>query len=500
MAKTGKLADFKLGEKKTAMVNLPAQFVTASSANAKGQKYSNLVDYANNKDKIDDQNNESITELLDLKKQFNEAGYATRTSATTEQEPLFSSDKLHYNNHDISVLRKRLDTAQANGNNIHELAFSLRGDWLVENNLYDPKTGNIDQDKLKHAQQKVVKTLINQGFKLPLGESDRDVVWFGVIHQDTDHLNMHLWFAKESKETRPEMLKQSGPYKGQPTGVITLEKIELTKREFRNELMNEKSRQKRTDVLKGLGQLKKDIVSASGEVLADGRYVGQLKAIFLALPQDQKGHWQVGNNRLMDNNTKMAKANHLTNQLLNDMFQNEFKSEYDEFKQLGQQFDAFNIEDQGVMRKGQRKLSENKDEALRRRLANKLYRHFNQIQDNELETIDQKLIDIRSRTHDHQDSHLTKTAFKTGLKENNIQESNSKVAQINNIPVKNNFNKTRIDNVMLKSNKSFFKINRMWQQDIRAETNAERQFLRNQKSAARGQQIEEIESQNHRTI
>jgi len=53
---------------------------------------------------------------------------------------------------------------------------------------------------------------------------------------------------------------------------------------------------------------------------------------------------------------------------------------------------------------------------------------------------------------------------------------------------------------MLKSNKSFFKINRMWQQDIRAETNAERQFLRNQKSAARGQQIEEIESQNHRTI
>ncbi|MET3358597.1 UNVERIFIED_ORG: hypothetical protein ABIC58_001995, partial [Leuconostoc holzapfelii] len=77
---------------------------------------------------------------------------------------------------------------------------------------------------------------------------------------------------------------------------------------------------------------------------------------------------------------------------------------------------------------------------------------------------------------------------------------NSKVAQINNIPVKNNFNKTRIDNVMLKSNKSFFKINRMWQQDIRGETNAERQFLRNQKNTAREQQIEEIKSQNHRTI
>lgn len=202
----------------------------------------------------------------------------------------------------------------------------------------------------------------------------------------------------------------------------------------------------------------------------------------------------------MGSHTNMAKANHLTNQLLNDMFQNEFKSEYDEFKQLGQQFDAFNIEDQGLMRKGQRKLSENKDEALRRRLTNKLYRHFNQIQDNDLETIDQKLINIGSRMHDDQGSHLKKTMIKTGLKENNIQESNSKVAQINNIPVKNNFNKTRIDNVMLKSNRSFFKINRMWQQDIRGETNAERQFLRNQKNTAREQQIEEIKSQNHRTI
>ncbi|MCK8606205.1 hypothetical protein LNP18_08825 [Leuconostoc citreum] len=202
----------------------------------------------------------------------------------------------------------------------------------------------------------------------------------------------------------------------------------------------------------------------------------------------------------MGSHTNMAKANHLTNQLLNDMFQNEFKSEYDEFKQLSQQFDAFNIENQGVMREGQRKLSENKDEALRRRLANKLYRHFNQIQDNDLETIDHKLIDIRLRMHDDQGSHLKKTTFKTGLGENSIQDSNSKVAQRNNISAKNNFNKTQTNNVMSKNNKSFSKIKRLWQQDIRAETNAEHQFLRNQNNTAREQQIEEIESQNQRTF
>ena len=53
---------------------------------------------------------------------------------------------------------------------------------------------------------------------------------------------------------------------------------------------------------------------------------------------------------------------------------------------------------------------------------------------------------------------------------------------------------------MLKNNKSFSKINRIWQQDIRAETNAERQFLRNQKNAAREQKIEDVESQYYRII
>lgn len=84
--------------------------------------------------------------------------------------------KLNYDNHDISVLRKDLDEAQKNGNNIHELTFSIRGDWLVKNNLYDPETRMIDQNKLKHAEQEVAKTLINKGFNLPLGEDENDVV------------------------------------------------------------------------------------------------------------------------------------------------------------------------------------------------------------------------------------------------------------------------------------------------------------------------------------
>ncbi|MGR8774172.1 MobP2 family relaxase [Leuconostoc citreum] len=492
MAKTGKLAAFKLGEKNTAMVNLPAQFVTAASANSKGQRFSKLVDYANNKEKIDDNNNASVTELKNLKEQFSEEGYATRSSATTEQEPIFSRDKLHYNNHDISILRQRLDKTQDNGNNIHELAFSLRGDWLVKNNLYDPETGIIDQDKLKHVQQEVAEILINRGFVSPLGENDNDVVWFGVIHQDTDHLNMHLWFAKESKETRPEMLKQAGPHKGEQTGVIPLETIELAKRFFRNQLMTDYERQKRTDVLRSLGHLKKEIVSSSGGIFEDNRYIEQLKGIYHALPQEQKGRWQVGNSTLTATNTKMSKANHLTNQLLDDVFQNELHDEYADFKQLGRRFDEFNIEDQGVMRKGQTKLSENKDAELRKRLANKLYRYLGQIEDNELEDTEETIKKTLSRMKEHSDRVNSIKQNKSGLKRNNNQIKHSSTSH-NNAPVTQPPT-TEYDQTMQKNNKAMAKISRLWRQDIKADTNAERKFLRNQKKVEREQKIEELET------
>ncbi|MCK8605705.1 relaxase MobL [Leuconostoc citreum] len=554
MAKTGKLAAFKLGEKNTAMVNLPAQFVTASEANSKGFRYSKLVDYSLDPDKVNDFNNAAIPELMDLRAQFNEDAYATRRSATTEQEPIFSGDKLHYNNHDISMLRQRLDKAQENGNNVHELAFSLRGDWLVKNKLYDPETGNIDQNRLKHAEQEIAKTLINKGFNSPLGETEKDVVWFGVIHQDTDHLNMHLWFAKVSKETRPEMIKQTGPYKGQPVGVIPLETIDLAKRQFRKQLMTNAENQKRVNVLKSIGELRKEIITNSEAYLVNDQHVSQLKAIYQALPQKQKGRWQVGNSTLTATNTKMSAANHLTNDLLNDVFAHELKSEYQDFKALGQRFDAFNIEDQGVMRKGQTKLSENKDAELRKRLANQLYRYLGEIDDNELKLMSQRVNKIKDKSiepkadlkeknfsplpenQQHQTQHdmngflnkipdkkasssLTKDRPKTGLKGNNYPPTSPSpqhnvnhhvgktLYQISAKGVAGSLNKVTSSSdtpqeyiPVRKTNQTMNKISRLWQQDIRADVRAERAFLQNQKRVARERQVEEAEVEYHRGL
>lgn len=487
MVKTGEIAAFALGEKKTAMVNLPVQFVTSSTANMRGQKYSGLVDYANNSEKTSDLNNESIIDLIDLKEQFSKTGYANRNSAVTETHPIFGNDKLNYDNHDISVLRKDLDVAQENGNNIHELAFSIRGDWLVKNDLYDPETRMIDQNKLKHAEQDVAKTLINKGFNLPLGEDKNDVMWFGVIHQDTDHLNMHLWFAKKSRETRPEMLKQEGKYKGQPIGVIPLEVIEQAKRQFRKQLMSSQELRRHQEILKGVGGFKKEIVETAPENLLNNRHAKTIKQIYDALPQEMKGRWQVGNAHLTAGEGKMAKANQLTNQLLDDLFAKELKPEYEGFRSLAQEYDVINIEDQGVMHKGQRKWSENKEDELRKRLANQLYKHLAQIENTSINDIDQQMSELLSHVKKrNKDGNTDKTKIASSPQEKNLDAKPfSKTVHPNS---------KHIGDQMPVRSGSFNKISRLWRQDIRAETNAEREFLRNQKNVEQEKTQEEYES------
>ena len=310
---------------------------------------------------------------------------------------------------------------------------------------------------------------------------------FNVIHQDTNHLNMHLWFAKKSRETRAEMLKQEGKYKGQPIGVIPLEVIEQAKRQFRKQLMSSQELRRHQEILKGVGGFKKEIVETAPDNLLNDRHAKAIKQIYDALPQDMKGRWQVGNAHLTAGKGKMAKANQLTNQLLDDLFDKELKPEYEGFKSLAQEYDAINIEDQGVMHKGQSKWSENKEDELRKRLANQLYKHLGQIEDTSLNDIDQQMSELRSHVKKRdQGGNVDRTKIASSPQGKNLDSKQL----INNVTP----NPNHIDDQMPVRGGSFNKISRLLRQDIRAETNAERQILRNQKKVEQEKAQEEYES------
>ncbi|QEA58256.1 hypothetical protein FGL74_00390 [Leuconostoc koreense] len=263
--------------------------------------------------------------------------------------------------------------------------------------------------------------------------------------------------------------------------------IEQAKRQFRKQLMSSQELMRHQEILKGVGGFKKEIVEIATANLLNDRHAKAIKQIYDALPQDMKGRWQVGNAHLTSEKGKMTRANHLTKQLLDDLFARELKPEYEGFKSLAQEYDAINIEDQGVMHKGQPKWSENKEDELRKRLANQLYKHLAQIEDTSINDIVQQMSGLLSHV---QKRDKGDNADKTKI-DSSPQENKFPSKSLSNTP---NPNHKHINAQMSVRGGSFNKISRLWRQDIRAETIAERQFLRNQKQNEREKTQEECHS------
>lgn len=381
MAKTGGFANFATGEKKTGAVLLPTHFTTAAQATKAGKQFGNLVrTYAAKSSKVMDENNQSLEDMTDAeqgRRASDSFGYSSRFSATGDEHPLFDSDTLNMTDEQMNKLEDTLNLAQDNGNILHEMAFSMRGDWLVENGLYDPETKQLDQDKLKRAEQHIVKDLFEKGGPQPLGEGPDDVVWFGAVHQDTDHLNMHIWYAKVSPETRPSMLHKNG----EPKGVIDFKAKHQAESKFRYELESEATKIQRANVYEVVGnyrgQIKQDSLTQLNQA---HKYTADLQKIYDVLPQDLRGRWKVGNTDTLvtDDTSRMAPANRQMNGLIDKLLTNELKDDYQEFRATAQKMDDMMAETHGNQHKGQEKWSEAQDKRLRKELANGIYRQFNE--------------------------------------------------------------------------------------------------------------------------
>lgn len=381
MAKTGGFANFATGEKKTGAVLLPTHFTTAAQAAKAGKQFGNLVrTYAAKSSKVMDENNQALVDITDAEQaqeSSNSFGYSSRFSATGDEHPLFDGHTLNMTDEQMDNLEEKLNLAQVNGNILHEMAFSMRGDWLVENGLYDPETKQLDQDKLKRAEQHIVKDLFEKGGPQPLGEGPDDVVWFGAVHQDTDHLNMHIWYAKVSPETRPSMLHKNS----EPKGVIDFKAKHQAESKFRYELESEATKMQRANVYEVVGSYRGQIKQDSLTQLDQAhKYTADLQKIYDVLPQDLRGRWKVGNTDTLvtDDKSRMAPANRQMNTLIDKLLTHELKDDYQAFKTTAQKMDAMMTETHGQQHQGQAKWSEMQDQRLRKELANGIYRQFNE--------------------------------------------------------------------------------------------------------------------------
>ncbi|MDM7642051.1 IS110 family transposase, partial [Leuconostoc citreum] len=131
--------------------------------------------------------------------------------------------------------------------------------------------------------------------------------------------------------------------------------------------------------------------------------------------------------------------------------------------------------------------SENKEDELRKRLANQLYKHLAQIEETSINDIDQQMSELLSHVKQRDKGN---NAYKTKIASSPEEIKLDSKQLINNVTP----NPNHIGDQMPVRGGSFNKISRLLRQDIRAETNAERQFLRNQKKVEQEKAQEEYES------
>ena len=174
----------------------------------------------------------------------------------------------------------------------------------------------------------------------------------------------------------------------------------------------------------------------------------------------------------------MSKANHLTNRLLDKIFGNELHDEYSDFQKLAYKFDEINIEDQGVMRKGQQLFSEKRDADLRKRLANGLYRQFNEASTIDVSSL-KEMLDHVKKHHKLVYSDLSCPKRNGGASANNENHRPLKTEPNSIQPITGSTDYQQIPKFNTASH-SMTRISRIFHMDIRSEVNAEREFLRNQ--------------------
>lgn len=164
---------------------------------------------------------------------------------------------------------------------------SFSPEFLERIGVYDPKTKEVDQRKIKEAVQKSMPTFLGrEGLDVP------ETFWWGDIHLNTNHVHVHLTIS-QTKNTRP--LKDNR----QPKGTFSQKSVRSFKSSIHNKLELEEVRQREIGLEKELETIKKDLTSSVKEIVnKDQSRVNFLQQIYLSLPNyKDKRKWRASNHR-----------------------------------------------------------------------------------------------------------------------------------------------------------------------------------------------------------
>lgn len=140
--------------------------------------------------------------------------YMSRKKATDVKGekllPTFTATTNNLTKDEELTLRDKLHDAEDHQNLMWQGVISFRTDFLKEQNLYNPETGQLDQLSLKRALQNTMPNFLKRN------EFGNNAFWWADIHLNTNHVHIHFGLSETGESKRPKhgdeikgMLKQN---------------------------------------------------------------------------------------------------------------------------------------------------------------------------------------------------------------------------------------------------------------------------------------------------
>ncbi|MEK4566994.1 MobP2 family relaxase [Alkalihalobacillus sp. FSL R5-0424] len=238
-------------------VVLKSRFTTSDS-----QSFQNYVDYVDRE--VATMKQDGANKMFSL--------YQDYMSDPDKTSSLFTKESDHLSKADKGKMKSLFEQAQSNGSVMWQDVISFNNDWLAEKGIYNPKTGSLNEQKLKDVAR---KSMHNMQEKEGLSGS---AVWSGAIHYNTDNIHIHLAMVE------PHPTRERGKRKP-----LTLDKMKST---VVNEISNRQPHQERINdmIRKHMvhGKQKNSTLKFRNRDLKDG-----FLQVMKQLPADKR-QWQYG--------------------------------------------------------------------------------------------------------------------------------------------------------------------------------------------------------------
>lgn len=189
---------------------------------------------------------------------------------------LFNKDTNLMSDDEKLTAKELFSKAQKNRSVMWQDVFSFDNKWLEKQGLYNPRTMELDEKKIKDAVRKSIDFAVE---KKCIAET---CVWNGAIHFNTKHIHVHVAICE------PEPTIQRGKR--------TQKTLDIMKSKFVNELLDSKE-----NFLDINNIIRKDIVDSkkNSKIKEDKRLKELTKNVIENLPKNKR-HWHYGYETMND--------------------------------------------------------------------------------------------------------------------------------------------------------------------------------------------------------